>query len=426
MGCYGYMFWLSPPLFLFNICILLIGIALFKIPSNISKRCLAKSREVSDDVVKQFRHLTRGLKELLIHYRKRQEFFNMHLNASNRELMKRNITAKSIYIISQRFGELLVLVNIGCLLFLIPLFYGVDAHVLTGFILAVLFSLSPLTTLLGFIPQWIKVNVALEKVQSYGFNLFDRDLVEISSAPLLESPQTDSHTLKLENVKFEYRDDLNRDRFVVGPVNFHLKGGEITFLIGGNGSGKTTLAKIICGLYPPLEGEILWNGKSINSANLENFHQNFSVIFSDYFLFRYLIGIDPKQIGAHAEDYLRTLRLDEKVSIRNGAFSTIDLSHGQQKRLALLVACLEDRAVYIFDEWAAGQDPSFKKVFYEEILMNLKRKNKMVLVITHDDNYFPMADRLIKVVDGKIVHKSPDQPVGSLLQSNPFAKNISI
>jgi len=402
-GCYGYMLWLSPPLFLFNICFLMVAILLFKIPSNLAKRFLAKSREITDDMIKQYRSLAEGLKELFLHHRKRQDFLTLHLHATDRALMNQNISAKSIYVISQRFGDLLILANIGCLLFLVPIFFEVKPHLLTGFILAALFSLSPLATLLSFIPQWMNVNVALEKIQTYGFDLFNTDSERSENAPLKESPQRGSYKLKLEDIKFEYKDELNGDRFVVGPINFQVQSGELTFIVGGNGTGKTTLAKVICGLYLPEEGLILWNNEPVDNFNRETFLQNFSVVFSDYHLFKYLIGIDPEEIENHAENYLKTLNLHEKVHIRNGGFSTVDLSYGQQKRLALLASCLEDRPVYIFDEWAAGQDPVFKKEFYEKILIDLKRKNKVVLVITHDDRYFSVADRVIRLDDGKIV-----------------------
>lgn len=403
LGCYGYMLWLSPPLFLFNIGFLMIAISLYRIPSNMAKRYFVQAREIYDVTMKQFRSLTEGLKELFIHHRKRRDFLNRHLHASNEEFMKRNIRAMSVYIISRRLGEILVLANIGCLLFVFSRLYKADTHVLTGFILACLFSLSPLVTLLSILSEWVRVNVALEKIQKYGFDLFDADVEERKEMSLPALPRSSLDQLKLEDIRFEYRTELNGDRFVVGPLSFQLKSGQLTFLIGGNGGGKTTLAKIICGLYSPIEGQILWNNEPIDHSNRERFHQNFSVVFSDFFLFQYLIGIDPKRIEGHAEGYLRTLELEEKITIRDGAFSTIDLSYGQRKRLALMAACLEDRPIYIFDEWAAGQAPSFKKVFYEKILMDLKRMNKMVLVITHDENYFPVADQLIKIEDGRLV-----------------------
>ena len=88
--------------------------------------------------------------------------------------------------------------------------------------------------------------------------------------------------------------------------------------------------------------------------------------------------------------------------------STIDLSQGQRKRLALLTAYLEDRPIYIFDEWAADQDLEFRDFFYYEILSGLKRRKKTVIVISHDDRYFHLADRLVKLECGRVVEGAPD------------------
>jgi putative ATP-binding cassette transporter len=405
-GCYGYMLWLSPPLFLFNICFLACALTVFFLPARIAKRRLAIAREVSDSAVRQFQHLTRGLKELILHAPKRRQFLSDHLHADNERLMDHNISSKTIYIVSQRFGDLLILANIGCIVFLLPAFYPVDGYVLTGFVLACMFSLSPLSTLISFVPQWGAANVALEKVHSFGFHLFDTAGEGKEPALPPDIPSDPSVVLTFENIEFEYQDEMNDDRFVVGPVSFRMCSGELTFLVGGNGSGKTTLAKVICGLYPPLGGSILWNGEPVTDHNRNRYYQNFSVVFSDDFLFRHLMGIDEDEIERNARGYLETLRLERKVHLQDGAFSTAALSSGQRKRLALMTACLEDRPVYLFDEWAAGQDPSFKKIFYEEILLDLKKKKKMVLVITHDDSFFEVADRLIKLEDGKISHSS--------------------
>ena len=402
LGCYGYMLWLSPPLFLFNLCFLFFTIAVYNMPAKMARRYLAQAREIYDETIKQFRFLTDGLKELLIHRRKRQEFLNSHLHASNEELMNRNIRAMSVFTTSKRLGELLVLANLGFLLFLFSRLLELEANILSGYILASLFAVSPLSSLSKNLAEWVRINVVLKKVQSYGFDLFEADPAENDSLPLPSKPNQGPDQLVLDDIKFDYGPELNGDRFVVGPLSLSLKSGELTFLIGGNGSGKTTLAKLLCGLYAPVRGRIRWNNEVVDNTNRKLFQQHFSVIFSDFFLFKHLVGIDPKLIKEQASGYLKALDLENKVAIRNAAFSSIDLSHGQRKRLALMASCLENRPVYIFDEWAAGQAPAFKKTFYEEFLMNLKNMNKMVIVITHDEDYFPVADRLIKIDDGKI------------------------
>jgi putative pyoverdin transport system ATP-binding/permease protein len=100
---------------------------------------------------------------------------------------------------------------------------------------------------------------------------------------------------------------------------------------------------------------------------------------------------------------LQQLQLDHKVQVNRGVLSTLDLSPGQRKRLSLLTAYLEDRPVYLFDEWASDQDPYFRQIFYNQILLELKQQGKAVLVISHDDRYFHLADQLIKLEYGQRV-----------------------
>jgi putative pyoverdin transport system ATP-binding/permease protein len=97
------------------------------------------------------------------------------------------------------------------------------------------------------------------------------------------------------------------------------------------------------------------------------------------------------------------LQLSHKVQVKDGSLSTTELSQGQRKRLALLTAYLDDRPIYLFDEWVADQDPFFREVFYQQILPELKKRDKAVLVISHDDRYFHLCDRLIKLDYGQIV-----------------------
>ncbi|WP_255211240.1 cyclic peptide export ABC transporter, partial [Methylogaea oryzae] len=198
-----------------------------------------------------------------------------------------------------------------------------------------------------------------------------------------------------------FRDEAVRD-FMLGPLDFVLEPGELVFVVGGNGSGKTTLALLLIGLFAPESGTILLDGAPVTAAAREDYRQHFSAVFSDFYLFESLLGFGNRELDEQARDYLRRLQLDHKVRIEDGRFSTVDLSQGQRKRLALLAAYLEDRPFYVFDEWAADQDPAFKQVFYTEILPSLKAKGKTVVVITHDDAYFHLADRCLRLEDGKI------------------------
>jgi putative ATP-binding cassette transporter len=189
-----------------------------------------------------------------------------------------------------------------------------------------------------------------------------------------------------------------------------LRPGELLFIIGGNGSGKSTLAKLITGLYIPETGEIQLDGKLINQQNREWYRQHFSVVFSDFYLFERLLGFDNADLDRQAQEYLKQLQLDHKVKVEQGRLSTTALSQGQQKRLALLTAYLEDRPIYLFDEWAADQDPLFKEIFYTQFLPQLRDRGKTVLVISHDDHYFYLADHMIKLDYGMVEFDKRSHP----------------
>jgi putative ATP-binding cassette transporter len=209
-------------------------------------------------------------------------------------------------------------------------------------------------------------------------------------------------SLELVNVTYPYHKADTDDYFVLGPINLQINRGESVFLVGGNGSGKSTLAKILTGLYSPKSGEVVLDGARICDTNRDWYRQHFSAIFSDFHLFSKLLGVDHPHLDRKAEYYLDKLKLVGKVSVDQGRLSTLKLSQGQRKRLALLTSYLEDRLIYLFDEWAADQDPVFKDLFYTEILPDLKQSDKTVIVISHDDRYFHLADKLVKLEDGKV------------------------
>jgi putative pyoverdin transport system ATP-binding/permease protein len=94
---------------------------------------------------------------------------------------------------------------------------------------------------------------------------------------------------------------------------------------------------------------------------------------------------------------------------KDGRFTNTDLSTGQRKRLAFIAAILEDKPILILDEFAADQDPVFRKYFYEDILKELKLMGKTVIAVTHDDHYFHIPDRLLKMDSGNLLKFSSEK-----------------
>jgi putative ATP-binding cassette transporter len=203
---------------------------------------------------------------------------------------------------------------------------------------------------------------------------------------------------------FEYEPSPGNEghRFQLQPFDFTLQAGEIVFIVGGNGSGKSTFLKVLTSLYEPSSGQLLWNGKPVTADRLGSYRNLFTPIFTDFFLFRRLIGVNEAD-EAHLRDLFATMELSGQVDIVNRELTTTALSTGQRKRLALALAETERRPVFIFDEWAADQDPVFRRFFYTELLPAMKARGQTVVAVTHDDAYFAYADRVLKMDYGRFL-----------------------
>jgi len=370
-------------------------------------RSLHRAREAEDKLFGHFRALTEGIKELKLHRERRGAFLNGGIQSTTEDFQRHNVAAETRFILAHNWGHLLFFLLIGLILFLLPSWEHLSTRTMTGYVMTTLYLMGPLAGVMGSIALFGRANVALEKIEELGLSLanrsFDACTVERQSAPI------EWQRLDLIRVTHSYHREKEGSNFVLGPLDLTFHRGELVFLGGGNGSGKSTLAKIITGLYPPETGEIRLDGKPITDQNRDDYRQIYSVVFSDYYLFDSLIGLSHPRLDAQALDYLVQLHLDHKVKIKNGALSTTALSQGQRKRLALLTAYLEDRSFYLFDEWASDQDPLFKEIFYTQLLPELKARGKTVLVITHDDKYFYLADRFIKLDYGKIEQGHTDR-----------------
>ena len=208
-------------------------------------------------------------------------------------------------------------------------------------------------------------------------------------------------SITLENILFHYKQIENTSNFTLGPINFHFAKGKIYFIRGSNGSGKTTLLRLLVGLIQPEHGTISVNGKKVTKNMLEAYRNKFAIVFNNFYLFKKLYGIANFE-DTYFDEILSLMEMKEKVSINSGQFSDLKLSTGQRKRIALMVALFENKDFIILDEWAADQDPEFRKKFYTKILPMLKNQGKTIIALTHDDAYYDVADKIIVLDNGKM------------------------
>ena len=411
-----YLGWLSFNVLIAMCVFMVVGAVTYRMMIRAGFGHLSAAREGQDKLFRHFRSLTEGVKELKLHRARREAFLADDISAATQTLKRHNVAAEIRFILAQNWNQFLLLILIGGLLFLLPRMENVSPQTLTGYIIATLYLMGPLAGLLGSMSVFSRANVSLRKVEELGLAL---DASGSDDAMTKPAPQPAElfESLEIVGVMHHYHREREDDHFMLGPIDLTFKPGELVFLVGGNGSGKSTLAKVITGLYPPAAGEIRLNGRVIDDQNRDDYRQCFSTVFADYFLFDRITSIAGTGADDRARAYLARLHLDHKVTITNGVFSTTQLSSGQRKRLALLCAYLEDRPFYLFDEWASDQDPLFKDVFYTQLLPELRARGKAVLVITHDDKYFGLADRLVKLDYGKI---KIDTPPASSLTNPPF------
>jgi putative ATP-binding cassette transporter len=355
-------------------------------------------RAAQDVMFKQFRGLTEGIKELKLHRERRRKFSEEYdVNASSQ--LRFSLISGSIFAAASAWVNIVYLILIGVFVFVLPGVRLLGSEVALASILILLFIKGPLESIVGVLPNMASTNVAIQNINELGLSLIESREPESDKSPKV-TPSWQS--LELVDVSHAYKGDREDHNFVLGPISLCLHAGEMVYVAGGNGSGKTTLAKILAGLYIPENGQVRLGGEPITDDNREAYRQNFSAVFSDYYLFGDLLGSGDNHIDREAQKQLVKLELDHKVRVDQGILSTTDLSQGQRKRLALMSACLEDRPIYIFDEWAADQDPHFKDIFYHQLLPELKAKGKTLIVISHDDRYYHLADRVFKLDSGQI------------------------
>ncbi len=399
LGGLAYLAWLSQPLFASTLAWMLPTVCVSWFLLRQTHRRIDAARTIEDLLYEDYQAALLGRKELALNRNRAEQFYRQDFESHAAANRDHEIAADVFNSCNENWANMMILGSIGLIFFLAQDAGWADHTVATTYALMILFLRTSLTSLITAIPSLIGGSVALAKLYSLQLPDYQPDFTD--PEPVLPA---DWQTIALQGLCYRYPETGQGNRFAVGPLHFALQSGETVFLIGGNGSGKSTFTRLLTGLYSPQTGHILMDGQTLTEAQRPAYRTLFSTVFSDFHLFHRLLGpngaaADPEKVAY----WLDALELSDKVKVDNGLLLDTQLSQGQRKRLALLVAILEERPILVLDEWAADQDPGYRRRFYGEILPLLKALGKTIVAVTHDEHYFHVADRIIKMDEGGLL-----------------------
>ncbi|CDL89179.1 multidrug ABC transporter permease/ATP-binding protein [Campylobacter coli] len=385
-----YLCYLSPQIF--TLCAIWI-IVVLTINNFLMMKVYAyfrKARENDDALQNNYQNILDGHKELLIN-RYRAKLYYEDEFESNARSKKKNSTLGNLFNnLSSNFTNVALLALVGVEFYLALEFKWASVAEATTIALSILFLRTPLVSMIGSFPTLLLAKIALDKIAKLELDDYKEHFEKTNFIK-------DWRQISFKNTSFSYDDN-----FHLNPVNLDLKKGELIFLIGKNGSGKSTFCMLLTGLFKPSEGEIFVDDMKIDDDNLDVYRSLVSAVFSDFHLFTKTLAKEKFADEEKIASWLEFLELKGKTRVEDHELVLTKLSTGQKKRLAMLIALLEERDILVLDEWAADQDPVFRRFFYKKLLPLLKEQGKTIFAITHDDAYFDSADRIFLAEGGNI------------------------
>ena len=417
----AYIAYLSITSFVVLVVFMAIALSIYFRKSFSVRNNLRATLEMDNDVYATIDDLLDGFKEAKLSRKKTRALLRRAETISLKSAEVRGNTQTLLaknFVFSQTAFYLLL----GTMVFVVSMFSSDYSDEVQKSTTAVLFIIGPISGLVGSIPIFENASAAAEAIMDLEKTLktyadrtgsrpdADKDgaPAEDPPAPRMDDPIPAFQSLELRDAVFRFPNAGEDEAFKVGPINLEIQRGEILFITGGNGSGKSTLLRVLTGLYPLTSGRILIDGKAVSGARLQDYRELFSAIFGDFHLSAHLDGVDADAIEDDADFWLHKLEIQDKVEIRDHRFSTTDLSSGQRKRVALVATLLERRPIIILDEWAADQDPVYRRTFYRTILPILRERGWTIVAVTHDSRFFDAADRQMHMEDGKMTAFDPE------------------
>ncbi|MGP9798243.1 multidrug ABC transporter permease/ATP-binding protein [Halomonas sp. 86] len=392
----AYLAWLSPKMVVITVIWIAATMGVGWVLISKVYRHFSLVRESEDRLYKDYQSAIEGRKELALNRDRAQHFFDATFTRNAREYRYHIIRADTYHLSAGNWSNIMMLGAIGVVFFMANGLGWATPAVAATFALTLLFLRTPLIQAIGAWPTLISAQVAFDKLASL-------ELAEHQPGFAVDDAFAAWQRLELVDVTYHYPGSEQSEGFHVGPVNLTLERGEQVFLIGGNGSGKSTLARLLTGLYQPQSGHIKVDGQTLTQAQWQGFRARFASVFTDFHQFDLAMGADGKNADpVLVATWLERLQMQQKLKWEDNRVINTQLSQGQRKRLALLLAIAEERDILLLDEWAADQDPQFRRLFYRELLPHLRGMGKTVFAISHDDSYFVHADRLLEMSQGQL------------------------
>lgn len=401
-----YMFWLYPKGALTIVSLIIVLVFIYVYRNGIIEKDLDAKRDLDDAFMRFFNDFLHGFNKVKMSTKRSDSIYFGHITENRDKALNLSIKAGLSAFGNELLGDYFFYFLIGTILFALPLVFSIDHTVISGFMITLLFLMGPIGILINLMKSVIGYKIAFARINEFNDTL--RDNLNDSDALLLSTSKKELpvfESLSIDKMTYQHIDEKGNVTFELKPIDLKIAKGEIIFISGSNGSGKSTFINLLSGLYIPKSGEIVFNDLIITNDNRTQYRDMISCIFSDSYLFTEnydKFNLHPT--NTHLVELLKKMKLEKVIrqDEENNKIFQI-LSSGQQKRLALIYSLLEDKDVFIFDEWAAEQDPEFRKYFYENIIPDLKSKGKTIIAITHDDAYYKYCDRLIKFNYGEML-----------------------
>ena len=278
-----------------------------------------------------------------------------------------------------------------------------------------LFSISFIRVLPAVVT--IVQNLQLRKYHKPAFDLIFDELEILKKANFIDKkdkPQIKEFNKKEIDITFDkfFFKYPNFDKNILNNINFKISHGEIIGIVGGSGSGKTTLIDNLLGLLKPTEGKILANNKDIQS-NIHHWQTKIGYVSQSIFIMDASIeenitfGIEPEKIDEKLLEYaLNSAQLNElnhklsKSTNPSVGENGVRLSGGQRQRIGIARSLYRNPSILLLDEATNSLD-KYTEDQILDVIRNLK-KQKTVILISHDKNSLRYCDRIISLNNGYI------------------------